>query len=280
MSCATSWTSSGGEAEPPVLNVSNLEVVYHDVVLALRGASLQVPDGKIVALLGANGAGKTTLVRAITGLLPFQQGKITKGTIELDGERLNTLDSASIVERGVAQVPEGRRIFTELTVDENLRAGAYANRNGAAQHQAHERVMTLFPVLAERRHAVAGYLSGGEQQMLAIGRALMTAPRLLLLDEPSLGLAPLVVQRIRDLIRDINAAGTAILLVEQNAAMALAVAHHGYVLETGRIVMDRPAAELQRDADIREFYLGLRETGERKSFASVKHYTRRKRWLS
>jgi branched-chain amino acid transport system ATP-binding protein len=263
-----------------MLVVSNLEVVYHDVVLALRGASLRVPDGQIVALLGANGAGKTTLIRALTGLLPFQHGKITKGTIELDGVRLDGLDSGDIVARGVAQVPEGRRIFSELTVDENLRAGAYANRNRASEHQAYERVMTLFPVLAERRRAVAGYLSGGEQQMLAIGRALMAAPKLLLLDEPSLGLAPLVVQQIRDLIRDINASGTAVLLVEQNAAMALAIAHHGYVLETGRIVMDRPAAELQRDADIREFYLGLRESGERKSYASVKHYSRRKRWLS
>ncbi len=263
-----------------MLVISNLEVVYHDVVLAVRGASLSVPDGQIVALLGANGAGKTTLLRAITGLLPFHHGKITKGTVSLEGVRLTNLDSADIVSRGVAQVPEGRRIFAELTVDENLRAGAYANRNGASPRQMYERVMTLFPVLSRRRTALAGLLSGGEQQMLAIGRALMAAPRLLLLDEPSLGLAPLVVQQIRDLIREINASGTSVLLVEQNAAMALAIAHHGYVMETGRIVMDRPAQDLQRDADIREFYLGLRESGERKSYASVKHYTRRKRWLS
>ncbi len=263
-----------------MLVISNLEVVYHDVVLALRGVSLRVADGQIVALLGANGAGKTTLLRAIAGLLTFQHGKITKGTIDLDGLRLNGRDSADVVARGVAQVPEGRRIFAELTVEENLRAGAYANRNGASQRQAYGRVLALFPVLAERRNAVAGYLSGGEQQMLAIGRALMAAPKLLLLDEPSLGLAPLVTQQIRDLIRDINAAGTSVLLVEQNASMALTIAHHGYVLETGRVVMDRPAAELRRDADIREFYLGLRESGERKSYANVKHYTRRKRWLS
>lgn len=263
-----------------MLIVSNLEVVYHDVVLAVRGASLCVPDGQIVALLGANGAGKTTLLRAITGLLPFHYGKITKGTIELDGVRLTALDSADIVARGVAQVPEGRRIFAELTVDENLRAGAYSNRNGGSQRQTYDRVMSLFPVLAKRRASLAGFLSGGEQQMLAIGRALMAAPRLLLLDEPSLGLAPIVSQQIRDLIRDINASGTAVLLVEQNAAMALAIAHHGYVMETGRLVMDRPAAELRRDADIREFYLGLHATGARKSYASVKHYTRRKRWLS
>jgi branched-chain amino acid transport system ATP-binding protein len=263
-----------------VLTVSNLEVVYHDVVLALRGVSLQVPDRQIVALLGANGAGKTTLLRAITGLLPFQHGKITKGTIELDGLRLNAMDSAAIVARGIAQVPEGRRVFTELTVDENLQAGAYSNGNATARRQAQERVRSLFPVLAERRHALAGYLSGGEQQMLAIGRGLMAAPKLLLLDEPSLGLAPLMAQRIRDLIKEINAAGTAVLLVEQNAALALSIAHHGYVLENGRIVMDRPAAELVRDSDVREFYLGLREGGGRKSYAKVKHYTRRKRWLS
>jgi branched-chain amino acid transport system ATP-binding protein len=263
-----------------VLTVSNLEVVYHDVVLALRGVSLQVPDRQIVALLGANGAGKTTLLRAITGLLPFQHGKITKGTIELDGRRLNAMDSAAIVACGIAQVPEGRRVFTELTVDENLQAGAYSNGNATARRQAQERVRSLFPVLAERRHALAGYLSGGEQQMLAIGRGLMAAPKLLLLDEPSLGLAPLMAQRIRDLIKEINAAGTAVLLVEQNAALALSIAHHGYVLENGRIVMDRPAAELVRDSDVREFYLGLREGGGRKSYAKVKHYTRRKRWLS
>lgn len=263
-----------------MLTVSNLEVVYHDVVLALRGVSLQVPDRQVVALLGANGAGKTTLLRAITGLLPFQHGKITKGSIEFDGLPLNAMDSAAIVARGIAQVPEGRRVFTELTVDENLQAGAYSNGNGAARRQAYERVRSLFPVLAERRHALAGYLSGGEQQMLAIGRALMAAPRLLLLDEPSLGLAPLMAQRIRDLIREINAAGTAVLLVEQNAALALSIAHHGYVLEHGRIVMDRPAAELVRDSDVREFYLGLREGGGRKSYAKVKHYSRRKRWLS
>jgi branched-chain amino acid transport system ATP-binding protein len=263
-----------------MLTVSNLEVVYHDVVLALRGVSLRVPDRQIVALLGANGAGKTTLLRAITGLLPFQHGKITKGTIELDGLRLNAMDSAAIVARGIAQVPEGRRVFTELTVDENLQAGAYSNGNATARRQAQERVRSLFPVLAERRHALAGYLSGGEQQMLAIGRGLMAAPKLLLLDEPSLGLAPLMAQKIRDLIKEINAAGTAVLLVEQNAALALSIAHHGYVLENGRIVMDRPAAELLRDSDVREFYLGLREGGGRKSYAKVKHYARRKRWLS
>jgi branched-chain amino acid transport system ATP-binding protein len=263
-----------------VLTVSNLEVVYHDVVLALRGVSLQVPDRQIVALLGANGAGKTTLLRAITGLLPFQHGKITKGSIELDGLRLNAMDSGAIVACGIAQVPEGRRVFTELTVDENLQAGAYSNGSATARRHAQERVRSLFPLLAERRHALAGYLSGGEQQMLAIGRALMAAPKLLLLDEPSLGLAPLMAQRIRDLIQEINAAGTAVLLVEQNAALALSIAHHGYVLENGRIVMDRPAAELVHDSDVREFYLGLREGGGRKSYAKVKHYSRRKRWLS
>ena len=263
-----------------MLAVSNLEVVYHDVVLAVRGASIQVPDGKIVALLGANGAGKTTLLRDISGLLTFHDGKITKGTVELDGVPLTGLDSSDIVFRGVAQVPEGRRIFSELTVDENLKAGAYASRNGKGERERHERVLSLFPVLAQRRSVPGGFLSGGEQQMLAMGRALMADPKRLLLDEPSLGLAPLVVQKIRDLIQELNAGGMSVLLVEQNAAMALSIADHGYVMETGRIVMDRAAADLQRDADIREFYLGLRDSGERKSYAKVKHYTRRKRWLS
>jgi branched-chain amino acid transport system ATP-binding protein len=261
------------------LELSNIEVVYNDVIVALRGISLEVPDRSIVALLGANGAGKTTTLRAISGLLSVHRGEIRKGQITLDGERIDGLDPAEIVRRGVAQVLEGRRIFVELTVDENLRAGAFLRRDGAAVRRSYERVMELFPVLRERRRQVAGYLSGGEQQMLAIGRALMADPKLLLLDEPSLGLAPMLVRQIRDIIVDINRQGTAVLLVEQNAAMALQIASHGYVLETGRVVLDKPARQLAADEDVREFYLGLSE-GRRRSYREVKHYRRRKRWLS
>ena len=262
-----------------MLKVAGLEVVYSDVIVGLRGVSLEVPDGAIVALLGANGAGKTTCLRAITGLLDIHRGRISKGIVELDGERIDRLESPAIVRRGLAQVLEGRRIFAELTIEENLRTGAHARSDQKAIRQSYDRVMTLFPILSERRARVAGYLSGGEQQMLAIGRALMADPRLLLLDEPSLGLAPLVVQRIRDVIVEVNRQGTAVLLVEQNAVMALAIASHGYILENGRIVMDKPAAQLVGNEDVREFYLGLTE-GKRRSFREVRHYRRRKRWLS
>jgi len=261
-----------------VLTVENLEVVYEDVSLALRGASLSVPDGAIVALLGVNGAGKSTMLRAITGLLDVHRGEVTRGTITLDGRRLNGLHPSEIVRAGIGQVMEGRRVFVELSVEENLRVGAYT-RASAARDEL-DRVYTLFPVLADRRKQEAGYLSGGEQQMLAIGRAMMGAPRYLLLDEPSLGLAPLVIQRIRDLIVEINAMGTSVLLVEQNANMALSIASHGYVLEAGKVVMDKPAQKLREDDDVREFYLGLRKEGSVKSLRDVKHYKRRKRWLS
>jgi branched-chain amino acid transport system ATP-binding protein len=261
-----------------VLAVENLEVVYEDVILVLKGVSLTVPDGSIVALLGANGAGKTTVLRAITGLLDVHRGRITKGTVTLDGAPIHHLDAPDVVGSGVGQVMEGRRIFAEFTVDENLRIGAHTADRGRIEANL-ERVYSLFPVLAERRRGIAGYLSGGEQQMLAIGRALMAEPRYLLLDEPSLGLAPLIVQQIRDLIVDINAQGTSVLLVEQNANMALSIAEHGYLMETGKIVMDKPAAVLREDEDVREFYLGLRDE-EATSFRDVKHYKRRKRWLS
>ncbi|MGH9287805.1 MAG: ABC transporter ATP-binding protein [Acidimicrobiales bacterium] len=256
--------------------VANLEVVYHDVVLVLRGVSLAVPAGKIVAVLGANGAGKTTLLRAITGLLPVHRGKSTKGRITLAGRDITHDDPARRVRAGLAQVMEGRRVFAELTVDENLRTGAYTNRAGLAEGR--DRVMDLFPVLRERRRQVAGYLSGGEQQMLAIGRALMSSPRLLLLDEPSLGLAPLVVEQIRNIIVDINAQGTSVLLVEQNATMALAIADHGVVLEQGRVVRSGSGGELLADRNIREFYLGMSQAAERRSFRDVKTYRRRKSW--
>ena len=264
-----------------MLEVANLEVVYNEVILVLRGLSIEVPDGQIVALLGANGAGKTTTTRAITGLLDVHEGKITKGTVTLAGERIDDQDPSQIVRSGITQVMEGRRVFAELTVDENLVTGGITNTDRTSITEAHDRVMTMFPVLADRRTAVAGYLSGGEQQMLAIGRALMSNPKLLILDEPSLGLAPKLVAQIRDTIVEINRSGTSVLLIEQNANMALSIADYGYIMETGKIVMDGEAAKLLKDEDVQEFYLGLHgDEGDRKSFREVKHYKRRKRWLS
>jgi branched-chain amino acid transport system ATP-binding protein len=261
-----------------VLVIDNLEVVYDDVVLALRGASLEVPQGSIVALLGPNGAGKTTALRACTGLLPIHRGAVRRGTISLDGKRIDGIGAPDIVRAGIAQVMEGRRVFAELTVEENLRVGSYARRSLVQERL--RRMFDLFPVLGERRRQPAGYLSGGEQQMLAIARALMSEPRYLLLDEPSLGLAPRIVGQIRDLIVRLNQEGTSILLVEQNAAMALSIAQHGYILETGSIALDKPAASLRADDDVREFYLGLREEGTDGSFRDLKHYGRRKRWAA
>ena len=264
-----------------MLEVSNLEVVYNEVILVLRGLSLVVPDNKIVALLGANGAGKTTTLRAITGLLGIHNGVITKGTVTFDGARLDEMEAAAIVRSGVTQVMEGRRTFADLTVDENLACGAYTNRDKRAIKAARERVFELFPRLYERRDQVAGYMSGGEQQMLAIGRALMTTPKLLVLDEPSLGLAPKLIEQIRDIIVDINGQGISVLLIEQNAMMALSIASYGYIMETGKVVMDGDAAKLLADEDVKEFYLGLHgDEGARSSFRDVKHYKRRKRWAS
>jgi branched-chain amino acid transport system ATP-binding protein len=260
-----------------ILAVNNLEVVYNDVILAVRGISLQVPRGRIVAVLGANGAGKTTVLRAVTGLLDVHRARVTKGSVELEGRRIDREDPAAIVRSGISQVMEGRRVFAALSVDENLRAGAYTRRSKAEVAESYERVMQLFPVLAERRRAIAGYLSGGEQQMVAMGRALMASPKVLLLDEPSLGLAPLIVEQIGSIISEVNRQGTSVVLVEQNAAMALGVAHHGYVVENGRVVKDGPAEALRHDKDIQEFYLGVGEAG-RKSFRDVKTYRRRKRW--
>jgi branched-chain amino acid transport system ATP-binding protein len=264
-----------------VLSLANVEVVYNEVILVLRGLSIEVPDGKIVALLGANGAGKTTTLRAITGLLDVHDGVITKGTVTYNGATLNDTKPSDIVAAGITQVMEGRRIFGDLTVDENLVCGGITVKDKARTAASYERVMTLFPRLKERHKQVAGYLSGGEQQMLAIGRALMAEPKLLVLDEPSLGLAPMLVQQIRDIIVDINAQGTSVLLIEQNATMALSIAHYGYIMETGKIVMDGDPQKLLADDDVREFYLGLHgEEGARKSYRDVKHYKRRKRWLS
>jgi branched-chain amino acid transport system ATP-binding protein len=264
-----------------MLEVANLEVVYNDVILVLRGLSIEVPDGQIVALLGANGAGKTTTLRAISGLLMNHNGEITKGTVTYDGEVINGKTPSDIVNAGLAQVMEGRRVFAELTVEENLTCGGFTVKDKAQMTAAYGRVMDLFPRLAERRKQVAGYLSGGEQQMLAIGRALMASPKLLVLDEPSLGLAPKLIEQIRDIIVDINAQGTSVLLIEQNAMMALSVANYGYIMETGKVVMDGDAKKLLADDDVKEFYLGLHgDEGAKKSFRDVKHYKRRKRWAS
>ena len=263
-----------------MLTARNLEVVYDDVVLALRGVSLSVPDGQIIALLGSNGAGKTTLLRTLTGLLKIHDAEITKGQVILDDKPLTRMRPELIVRQGIRQVLEGRRVFVEMSVEDNLKVGAHTARSELKQNI--ERVFELFPILADRRAQTAGFLSGGEQQMLAMGRAMMSNPRYLLLDEPSLGLAPKLVDQVRDVIVTINEEGTAVLLVEQNATMALSIASHGYVMETGRIVLDKPAAALLKDDDVREFYLGLHpggdEGGARKSFRDVKHYRRKKRW--
>ncbi len=264
-----------------MLEIANLEVVYNDVVLVLRGLSLEVREGQIVALLGANGAGKTTTLRAITGLLDIHEGDVTKGTITHNGSEIQHQGASAIVRAGISQVMEGRRVFAEMTVEDNLRTGAISNKNASSVKENYDMVMTMFPVLAARRKDTAGYLSGGEQQMLAIGRALMADPSLLILDEPSLGLAPLLVAQIRDVIVDINKQGTSVLLIEQNANMALSIADYGYIMENGKVVMDGDAEKLLGDEDVQEFYLGLHtEGGERKSFKNVKHYKRRKRWLS
>lgn len=262
---------------PTILDVRNVEIVYNDVILVCSGVSLRVERGEIVTLLGANGAGKTTLLRAITGLLELHRGEMTKGTITFDEQRVDHADPAKLVRAGVAQVMEGRRIFAELSVEDNLRTGAHTVHDKGAVAQAHERVMELFPVLKPRRHDTAGYLSGGEQQMLAIGRALMATPKLLLLDEPSLGLAPKLVERIAEIVETVNAQGTSVLLVEQNARMALSISDRAYVLENGRIVKEGAASDLLEDDDIREFYLGVGEAG-RRSFRDVKSYRRKKRW--
>lgn len=262
-----------------MLQLANLEVVYNEVILVLRGLSIEVPDGHVVALLGSNGAGKTTTARAITGLLDVHEGKATKGHVSWNGVDITHSNPAAIVKAGISQVMEGRRIFGELTVDENLATGAYTNRSNESAN--YDRVMELFPRLKERHSQVAGYLSGGEQQMLAIGRALMAEPKLLILDEPSLGLAPLLVEQVRDVIVEINKQGTSVLLIEQNAIMALSIANYGYIMENGKVVMDGDAKKLLADEDVQEFYLGLHgDEGEKKSFRDVKHYKRRKRWAS
>lgn len=264
-----------------MLAIQDIGVTYAGVIAAVNGVSLEVPDNGVVALLGANGAGKTTILRAITGLLRRHGGALTRGSITFDGTRIDRLDATRIVRMGIAQVLEGRRLFADLSVEENLRTGAIAARDSAATRRAYDRVMELFPVLRERRTSVAGYLSGGEQQMCAIARGLMASPRLLLLDEPSLGLAPFMVQQIRDIIVEISRSGTAVLLVEQNAQMALSIATYGYVLETGRVALAAPAADLLRDENIRTFYLGLHEGAEgggEGTFAALRNNRPERKW--
>ncbi len=255
-----------------------METVYHDVVRVLRGVSLSVPQGAIVALLGPNGAGKTTTLRAISGLLSVHEGKITKGRVVFSGQDLGSSSPESRVASGLAQVMEGRRIFAELSVEENLLAGTWHRQRSEVREDL-QRYYDRFGLLRERRQQAAGYLSGGEQQMLAISRSLMTRPRLLLLDEPSLGLAPKIVADVADLIREVHASGVSILLVEQNAALALQLSEHAYILENGRVVLDGTSEALLQDDDVREFYLGMGGE-ERRSYREVKHYRRRKRWLS
>ena len=264
-----------------MLALNNVEVIYDHVILVLKGMSLQVEEGQIVALLGSNGAGKSTTLKAISGLLKPEDGEVTDGEILFQGEPIHKLDAEDIVRRGIFQVMEGRRVFEHLTVEENLQAGAYTRRDRSEIRADIDMVYNYFPRLKERRTQTAGYLSGGEQQMLAIGRALMARPRLMMLDEPSLGLAPLLVREIFHIIQRINQEQkVTVLLVEQNANIALQIADYAYIMENGRIVLDGDPATLRDNADVREFYLGLTEVGQRKSYRDVKHYKRRKRWLS
>ena len=261
-----------------MLRVVELEVAYHSVISVLKGVDVIVPEGSIVVLLGANGAGKTTLIRSITGLLPIHHGEITRGSIEWQGQDITGLDSTGIARKGLIQVMEGRRIFADMTVEENLTLGAYNRRDGEVRADM-ERYLEMFPALRNRFKGLAGYLSGGEQQMLAIARALMNRPAVLLLYEPSLGLAPIIAAQIAELIKKINAEGVTILLVEQNAKIGLELADYGYVVENGEIAIEGKSEDLLNDADIQEFYLGLSEDQSKKSFREVKHYRKRKSYL-
>ena len=264
-----------------LLQVNNIQVIYEKVIMVLRGLSLEVPENSIVALLGSNGAGKTTTLKAISGLLKPENGEVTQGNIIYQGQRIDGKDPAEIVRMGVTQVMEGRRVFEELTVEENLATGLYIRKDRTGSKWDMESVFHYFPALKARCRQTSGYLSGGEQQMLVIARSLLTQPKLLLLDEPSLGLAPLVATELFEIIKRINQEQqTAILLVEQNAQLALSIASWGYVMENGQVVLDGPAAEVRENRNVKEFYLGINEKGERKSYRDIKHYTRRKRWFS
>ena len=268
-------------AQENLLEVNNIEVIYNHVILVLKGVSLSVPKGGITALLGGNGAGKTTTLKAISNLLHSERGEVTKGSIIYRGQKIQNEDPAALVRRGVIQVMEGRHCFEHLTVEENLMTGAYTRRDGrAAVAQDLEMVYNYFPRLRERRKSQAGYTSGGEQQMVAIGRAIMSRPDMVLLDEPSMGLAPQLVEEIFQIVKALNEKeGVSFLLAEQNTNVALRFAHYGYILESGRVVMDGPADELRENPDVKEFYLGMSDEG-RKSFRDVRSYRRRKRWLS
>jgi len=263
-----------------MLNLNNIEVMYLNAILVLKGMSLEVPDGEIIALLGSNGAGKTTSLKAISGLLHTEEGEVTDGSIVFNDHRIDKIDPEDIVELGIVQVMEGRRLFEHLTADENLRIGAYLRHDGSNIKKDIESVYDYFPKLKLLRNKTSGYLSGGEQQMLVMGRAMMARPKLMLLDEPSLGLAPLMVDEIYAIVQRVNAEEkTAILLVEQNARAALSIAEFGYVMENGKVVLDGPAEKLRENEDVREFYMGLSQVGEKKSYREIKHYRRRKRWL-
>ena len=263
-----------------VLNVNGIEVIYNHVILVLKGVSLNVPEGKIVAILGGNGAGKTTTLRAVSNLLKGERGEVTKGSIELRGERIENLSPSDLVKRGVIQVMEGRHCFAHLTIEENLLTGAYTVKNKAQVAANLEKVYNYFPRLKTRRTSQAAYTSGGEQQMCAIGRALMASPTMVLLDEPSMGLAPQIVEEVFEIVKDLNQKEkVTFLLAEQNTNMALRYADYGYIMERGRVVMDGVASELANNEDVKEFYLGM-GGGERKSFKDVKSYKRRKRWLA
>ena len=269
------------ELARPLLSVNNIEVIYDHVILVLKGVSLRVPEEGIVALLGANGAGKSTTLKAISGLLRTERGEVTKGGVELSGAPIHRLAASEVVRRGIVQVMEGRHVFEHLTVEENLLTGGYTRRNAQSLRRDLDLVYEYFPRLRERRSVRAGYVSGGEQQMLAIGRALMAHPRLMLLDEPSMGLAPMLVQEIFEIVGRLNRdEKVAVLLAEQNANMALRFAQYVYVMENGRIVLDGDVKAIAENEDIKEFYLGLSGVGQRKSYRDVKHYKRRKRWLS
>ncbi|MFC1823844.1 ABC transporter ATP-binding protein [Thermodesulfobacteriota bacterium] len=264
-----------------MLKITNLETTYKDIILALKGISIEVPPSKIVALLGANGAGKTTTINTVSGIRNTLELEIEDGTVEFEGENINEKEPYEVVAMGIQQVPEGRRVFAELTVEENIIIGSYTMEDRNKFPKEKELVLGYFPILKERGKQLAGFLSGGEQQMLVIARSLMAEPKLIMMDEPSLGLAPLLVKEIFGIIDKISSQeDVSILLVEQNANVALSIAHYGYILETGRIVMEGPSEVLREDRDIREFYLGLTEIGTKKSFRDVKHYKRRKRWLS
>lgn len=263
-----------------MLNLNNIEVIYNNVILVLKGVSLVVPKGKIVTLLGANGAGKTTTLKAISGLLHTELGEVTEGSIYFEENQIDYMDPEQIFKLGIVQTLEGRLLFEQLTVEENLIIGAISRKDKNAIREDMKRVYELFPRLEKMRQRTSGYLSGGERQMVIIGRALMSRPKIMLLDEPSMGLSPLLVDEIFDTIKTINQEGTTVLLVEQNASVALSVADYAYVMEDGRIVMDGPSEKLIDNEDIKEFYLGLSYIGKRKSYREVKHYKRRKRWLA